>query len=50
MHKTSDPLALKRQHRMIGLFATLLCWRSGWDGVAINRGHLGRLFGVKRFE
>ena len=41
-----DREGARRQHRMIGLFAVLQCWRRQLDGVVIEHSDLLRLIGL----
>ena len=40
----------RRQHRVVALYAAVQCWERGLEGVAIQRGDLERLLGLKRFK
>lgn len=40
----------RRQHRVVALYAVLQCWVKRLDGIIIDRAHLERLLGLKRFK
>lgn len=40
----------RRQHRVVALYAVLQCWTRRLDGLVIDRNHLERLLGLKRFK
>ena len=40
----------RRQHRVVALYAVLQCWCRQLDGLVIDRLHLERLLGLKRFK
>jgi hypothetical protein len=40
----------RRQHRVLGTFALLQCWRRGLDGIVVDREHLQRIIGLEKFK
>jgi len=40
----------RRQHRAVALFTILQCWLRNLDGIVLDRPHLERLLGLRRFK
>ena len=40
----------RRQHRAVALFTVLQCWLRDLDGIVLDRPHLERLLGLRRFK
>jgi hypothetical protein len=42
--------AYRQLHRRLAVFAVLQCWFRGLDGVVLDKSHLQRILGLKKFK